>query len=134
MEGKQYEILISILLFLTVTSLYSHGWDYIQPEDGGDVSLPPYITSINFILTSFILLVLFIIRIYIKKIEFEKAKLISNVMLSLCFIYILLFSKYSLIDVMIMLFTIFLLCGFILMLLFLVYLLLIFLFRINKNG
>lgn len=120
-------------MLLYGSKLFAHGWDYYQSEESGDVNLSESFISTKLIITSFIFLVLFLIRINIKKIEYKKAKLISNLMLLSYLIYINFISECSVLDVMIMALGLFFFLGFVFMLLSLVYLIMVLLLKLIKT-
>jgi hypothetical protein len=121
---KQQKILALIMSLLFYSNLFAHGWDYFEKDDGNNSLLCENCSSNEFIFTAIIILVLFLISIHIRKRGSKKLKLLSNLIIFSSLIYIILISKYSAIDVVLMALGFFFFFGLILFLLFSIYIIL----------
>lgn len=128
---KQHKILMSIMCLLFYPNLFAHGWDYFEPDDGNNSSLCKHCSSNEFILTAIIFLILFLVSIHIRKIGSKKLKLLSNLIIFSSLIYIILISKYPIIDIALMALGFFFFFGLIIILLFFAYIILTLIYKLT---
>jgi hypothetical protein len=127
---KQRKIVLTIMFLLFYSNLFAHGWDYFEPDGGNDNAICKHCSSNEFILTSIIFLILFLISIHIRKIGSKKLKLLSNLIIFSSLIYIILISKYPIIDVILMALGFFFFFGLIIILLFFAYIILTLIYKL----
>lgn len=124
-------------MLISIDKLNAHGWDYHLPEESGSGFLSESSMTIELLITSFIFLILSLIRIYSKSIKYKKAKLFSNLALVSYVIYVAFVSECALLEVMVLALGLFFFFGFTIMLLIALYVIIVvFLKAIKKlaNG
>lgn len=96
---------------------------YVEPNEYGvsGVELCDICNSIDFYITISALFVLLTVSYYIRKIRLKKIRLISNILFIGCLIYIILFSKFPVYDLSVGIFGVFIILGFIALLLLLIF-------------
>lgn len=104
---------IFLLCFILSYYVNAHGWDYNEPSEYYNENNLPDI-SLGFILTSLIVLILFLLSIYLDK----KIKNTNKIISFLLIIYLLFFCNYSVLEIILMSFALFLFFGLLFLILF----------------